>query len=233
MALAFDLYNSIGNLWDENDYKAKLLERCLASGLHALPEVQVKVEFKDFCKPYFIDLLIEGAVYELKTVEGITSPNESQTLNYLFLTNTQHGKIINFRPDSLERRFVSTSLTLDQRQSFFLKTDDWIEAQPANLHLPDLLAELLNEWGAYLNIQLYKEAVLFFMEHPSEDANTRFCATSPDTLLHFTGLSRKKASYEKNLQKYLNASEFEQIDWINFDQNEIELSSLRKKLFCH
>jgi len=46
---------------------------------------------------------------------------------------------------------------------------------------------------------------------------------------HFTGLSRKKPAYHKNLQKYLNASTYQQIEWINLDQNRIELNSLRKK----
>ncbi len=233
MSMAFDLYNSIGNLWDENDYQIKLLECCLANGLKAQSEVLITVSHKEFSKQYLIDLLIEGAVYELKAAAGIASPHESQTLNYLFLTNTQHGKVINFRPDSLEWRFISTSLTFDQRKSYTLKTDNWIADHRSSMVLPDLLSELLNDWGAYLDLHLYKEAVLFFMDQPPEDVNKRFCPLNPETLIHFTGLTRKKSAYQKNLQKYLDVSPYQQIDWINFDQNKIELHTLRKKSFCH
>ena len=233
MAMAFDLYNSIGNLWDENDYKTKLFEYCLENRLKVQSEVLISVSHKEFRRPYFIDLLIEGTVYELKAIENIAAPQEAQTLNYLFLTDTRHGKIINFRPDSLEWRFISTSLTFDHRRSYNLKTDHWISNHPATAQLPDLLSELLNDWGAYLDLQLYKEAVLFFMGHSPEEASKRFCPLSPETLIHFTALSRKKSTYQKNLQKYLHASPYQQIDWINFDQNQIELHSLRKKLFCH
>jgi hypothetical protein len=178
MALAFDLYNSIGNLWEENDYKTKLLERCIAGGF------------------------------------------------------TQHGKIINFRRDSLEWRFVSTSLTFDQRKSYTLKTNHWIPNDSTNAYLPDFVSELLDDWGAYLDIQLYREAILFFMNPPPGNTGKRFCQLTPETLIHFTGLSRNKSAYQKNLQKYLNASTSQQIDWINFDRHEIELHTLEKKSFC-
>jgi len=183
MSLAFDLYNSIGNLWDESDYKAKLLDRCIDSGLKALSEVPITVSHKGFSKLYFIDLLIEGAVYELK--------------------------------------------------SYTLKTDNWITDHRSSMVLPDLISELLHEWGAYLDLHLYKEAVLFFTNQPLEDVNKRFCPLNPETLIHFTGLARKKSAYQKNLQKYLDVSPYQQIDWINFDQNRIELHTLRKKSFCH
>lgn len=228
MEQSFNLYNSIGNLWDENDYKTKLLKLFKATGIEAHSEVQATISHKDFSKSYFIDLLLNGSVYELKTVAGICSPHESQTLNYLFLTNTQHGKVINFRPDSLEWRFVSTSLTLNQRRRYYLNTDNWISCT-AYPHLPDLISELLDDWGAYLEIQLYKEAILFFMGLPTGTCPQRFTPLTPDSTLHVTGLSRKKPAYLKNLQKYINASAYQKIEWINFDQNKIEICTLGKK----
>lgn len=229
MSMAFDLYNSIGNLWNEVDYKAKLLDRCVASGLRAQSEILVTAEHKEFQRSYFIDMLIEGSVYELKTTAGIALPQEAQTLNYLFLTGPQHGKIINFRPDSLEWRFVSTSLTLDQRRSYSLQIDNWVADRPITTDLPDLLSELLDDGGAYLDLHLYKEADLFFMDQPLENTRRRFCPLNAESLLHFTGLTRKKGAYHKNLQKYLTASTYQHIDWINFDQNQVELHTLRKK----
>lgn len=232
MSLAFDLHNSMGNLWDENDYKEKLLNKCQESGLDTYSEVPIKITHKNFSKSYFIDLLINGAVYELKAVTSIASPHETQTLNYLFLTDTHHGKIINFRPDSLKWRFVSTSLSAAERKRYNLTATEWNPCK-ANSQLPDLVTELLNDWGAYLEIQLYKEAILFFMGLPPETHAYRFNPLTSDSALHITGLSRNKFTYMKHLQKYLNTSAFQQVDWINFDQNQIEIRTLGKKSFCH
>ena len=237
MALAFDLYNSIGNLWDEVDYKSKLLDQCISNGLDAKAEVSVQVSYKNFQKPYFIDLLIEGAVYELKTACDIAAQHESQTLNYLFLTNTQHGKIINFRCDSLQWRFLSTSLLFGDRTSYTLEKNQWHASCQATEILPELLSELLNEWGAYLDLRLYKEALLFFLGLSTEHAHQRFNPLSTESLIHVTGLSRKQSVYKKNLQKYLDASIYQHVEWINFDQNQIKLHTLNRnhsatKLFC-
>lgn len=224
---AFSIHNEIGNLWDEIDYKSKLLERCVSDGLSAVAETMVAIRYKDFLKTYFIDLLIEGAVYELKAKTSIVAADQSQTINYLFLTNTQHGKIINFRPESLEWRFVSTTLTFQQRTKYTLHTENWTQRKD-NYPLVDLISELLNEWGAYLDLHLYKEAILFFFGISPDDPQKRFCVITPESLLHVSGLSRNKPSYRKNLQKYLNASSAQYLDWINFDQNQIEIHTLHK-----
>jgi GxxExxY protein len=229
MSLAFDLYNSIGNLWNEDDYKLKLAQRCNDNDLTAFTEIPLKVSYQDFSKYYFIDMLIEGSVYEMKTVAKIASRHESQTLNYLFLTDTHHGKIINFRPDSLEWRFVSTSLSTAQRKNASIDTSNWVPPHHADIHLPDLLTELLHHWGAYLDVNLYKEATLFFLGIESDNTHRRFVPQTNDTLLHFTCLGRKRTSYANNLEKYLQASSYRQIDWVNFDRKTITLQSLRKK----
>lgn len=233
MAMAFELHNEIGNLWDEEEYQLKLFDRCLNEGMDATKESPVTVSHRGFAKTYFMDLLIEGAVYELKTAAGIAEAHQSQTLNYLFLTNTQHGKIINFRPDSLQWRFISTTLTSKERKSYSLNTGKWIPRTQVHTTLPDLLAELLDEWGAYLDLQIYREALFFFMGISPEETKKRFYVLSPDTLFHITGLTRNKSFYAENLYKYLRASPMQYIDWINFDQNRVELITLGNQSFCH
>lgn len=228
MKHAFDLYNSIGNLWNEDDYRNKLHERCNQHGINTYQEVPIRVSFKDFSKTYFIDLLAEGVVYELKTVLKISAQNKSQTLNYLFLTNTHHGKVINFRPDSLQWEFTSTQLTQERRSKFFICTKNW-KADGGLTQLPDIISELLSEWGTFLDLYLYKAAILHFMNLPADDTRKRFYPAPDGTLFHFTCLSRKKPAYQQNLGKYLQASTSHKIEWINFDRNQIELHTLSKK----
>ena len=99
--------------------------------------------------------------------------------------------------------------------------------------IPELITELMTEWSTFLDIQLYKEAILHFLAISPVQQCLRFCPIDKTTLIHFTTLNRKKAAYCKNLKKYLNATKYQRIEWVNFDQNQIELQSLSKKLFCH
>jgi GxxExxY protein len=60
------------------------------------------VSYEDFIKVYYIDLLINNAIYELKTAQILTGEHEKQTINYLMLTGLNHAKLINMRPPSVQ-----------------------------------------------------------------------------------------------------------------------------------
>ena len=223
---AFDLHNEMGNLWNEDEYRQQLALRCAAIGLEVFEETCISVSHNGFRKNYFLDLLINGGIYELKAVSAIAKNHEAQTLNYLFIANTQHGKIINFRPDSLKWHFISTSLTLADRAMYSLKKSAWNPSTRSALDLPTLLKELLDDWGAYLSTNLYKEALCHFLGLHLENEHQRFVPLSEDTVIHFSSLSSQKNNLHNNLQKYLNRSRFDELLWINCDQAQIELSCL-------
>jgi hypothetical protein len=85
-----------------------------------------------------------------------------------------------------------------------------------------------NEMGTLWDEIDYKGALLFFLGISPDDPLKRFVAISPESLIHVSGLTRNKPSCCKNLQKYLNASSAQYLDWINFDQNQIEIYTLNK-----
>lgn len=89
-----------------------------------------------------------------------------------------------------------------------------------------LLEELLSDWGAYLSISLYKEALCHFLGIHLENEHQRFIPLSPNTVLHMSGLNAQKNNLRNNLLKYLNTSKFDELLWINLSQNQIELSCL-------
>jgi GxxExxY protein len=226
MGQAFALQNEIGNLWDESDYRHHLALMCTEIGREAYEEVCISVSHNGFFKQYFVDLLINGNIYELKAASSITTRHEAQTLNYLFLANTRHGKIINFRSDALKWRFVSTSLQADDRFMYSIKNLTWNPQEKCAQEIPSLLKGMMDDWGAYLSTNLYKEALCHFLGVQLENEHQRFIPLSPNTALHMSGLSAQKNNLRNNLQKYLNISEFNELLWINFDQNLIELSCL-------
>lgn len=226
MGLAFDLHNKMGNLWDEKEYQYELALHCTKQGFDTFTEVPITISFEGFSKTYFIDLLVNGSVFELKAASCISDKYEAQTLNYLFLTNTIHGKIINFRQDSLTWRFVSTTLRHQTRLEYVIDITSWNPASEQAHLLLKTMKNLLSSWGAFLSLNLYKEALCFLIDVPIKNEQQRFIRLSTDTRLYVSGLSTRKNNLQNNLQKYLNHSSFSELLWLNFNRNKIEFSSL-------
>ena len=97
MGAAFEVQNCLGRLFDECPYQRELQKRLLQEFACVEMETPLTATYKDFEKPYFLDLVINRSViYELKAVKAIRTPHKSQLLNYLMLTNLSHGKLVNF-----------------------------------------------------------------------------------------------------------------------------------------
>ena len=142
MEHAFASHNELGRLADENVYQQNLLHRLHAVGIRASIEVPINLSFQGFSVPLAMDLVVdEQVIYELKCVSAIQSAHESQLLGYMFLMNATHGKLINFRPRSVESRFVNTTFTADERRLF--KVD--ITEYSGHSELPTLVRGLVAE----------------------------------------------------------------------------------------
>lgn len=161
MGQAFNIHNKMGRLLDEKIYQSCLTKRALESQLECQREVELKATHSTFTKSFFLDLLVQdGAIYEIKTARTLTNAHQAQLLNYLLLTGVSRGELINFRPSSVESRFVSTSLKTADRHSFNISTEHWQAVSNKCIVFKDLVTELLNDWGSHLHIDLYKEALV-------------------------------------------------------------------------
>src|SRR5262249_14532242 len=87
---------------------------------------------------------------------------EAQLLNYLFLCGSHHGKLINFRPAKVESRFINTTLTQEERRQFTVEMDDWQERDQTDQVFRENLLSLLEDWGCWLDLTLYTEALIHF-----------------------------------------------------------------------
>jgi len=155
--LAYQIHNELGRLWSEKIYQHELANRCRSAGYANVKiEAPISVSHKDFYKKYYVDLLVEDSiVYELKTANRLTSEHEKQTLNYLFLLGLHHGKLINFKPKSVQKRFVSTTLSQQDRYDFLINNDYWFDLDEDSLWLKELMIELIRDWGAFLELNLF------------------------------------------------------------------------------
>ncbi|MCU0858487.1 MAG: GxxExxY protein [Pontiellaceae bacterium] len=240
MKLAFETHNELGRFYNEEIYKHELIERCQKSGLETAKEVKINLTHGSFKKNLFIDLLIEcGSICELKAVRSIDASHRVQTLGYLFLSGTQHGKIINFRPPSVEHEFVSTSLTQVDRRLVSINEKNWNHESKSASRLKSIVINLLTDWGAFLDTDLYKEAICQLYGNGEEIIQPVEIKTgtsvlgkqnipllSPTESFCVSSIKTGISAYKTHLHRFLQHTHLKCLHWINIDNLNIQFQSL-------
>lgn len=244
MKLIFDIHNHMGRFWEEKIYQNELARRCRQIGLgNVQTEVPIHISYKDLKKIYLIDLLINDSIlYELKTVSKITDNHWNQTLNYLFLTGLQHGKIINMRPEAVEHRFVSTKITFAKRFDFKIDDVNWLGLDSDNEKFKAIIIELIGEWGAYLDIHLFYEAMVHFgggeeqvikrvnvVNHGEVLGTQKLYQINDSTGFVITSILRDEYLYEIHLRRFISFLPIKALQWINFKRDKIIFWTILKK----
>jgi GxxExxY protein len=242
MRHAFECQNQLGRLCDEVIYQNDLARRLQAAGILVEKEVKVVAEYRDFAKTYWLDMVVANAgIYELKTHLMLVGEHDSQLLNYLFLCGANHGKLINFRPAQVEAKFINTTLTQEIRKSFEVETELWMEDRERDVFLREVMLGLLQEWGGWLDLALYTEAICHFLG--GEDRTVQPIALSrdgmflgyqrlylltPDTAFRLTALTGEIEEYRQSLVSLLRASPLRAIQWVNMGRRRVQFVTLTK-----
>jgi GxxExxY protein len=248
MRAVFDVHNELGNLCDEHIYRDEIAERCRTDGFEQVhTEVAIRVSFEDYVKRYSIDLLVESsALYELKVADALAPAHRKQTLNYLLLTGLGHGKLVNMKPDSVDYEFVSTRLTPDRRYDFHINESRWRDADADGRWLRTLMKRLVSEWGVFLEVELFYDAVKYFrggedqvirkigLYHDGRPIGTqRGHLLNPSTAFKISAITGDTAIYEKHLRKFLRHTKLARIQWINFNHHNVEFITIDSNDFAH
>jgi len=235
MEKAFTVHRDLGRLYDENIYRKELAHRCRESGLCVGEEERVKVSYRTFTKVYYLDMVVDGAiVYELKTIEALSPRHFGQLLNYLMLTGLQHGKLVNFRPSSVQSKFVTTGLDEAGRRTYRIDDTSWRNISAESTKLRDLMKALIAEWGAFLDVSLFREAVTFFWGGEEKvlrkvnvvtegrviGGHKIFCL-NPDVAFEISAVSGNTGLYENHLHRFLKHTPLEHLQWVNFSHHDI------------
>jgi GxxExxY protein len=242
MRHVFDIHNTLGRFCDEKIYQEELAQRCRAGGFEARREVRLSAVYQGFAKPYYLDLLVErGVIYELKAAETLNSSHQQQLINYLLLAGLSHGKLVNFRPGSVESRFVSTRLRRQDRIAFQLADVSWQGADPASRRLRETLCALLSDWGTCLDSTLYREALLHFLDGPEAGVQPvpievagrcvgiqQMCMLNAATAWHLSAVRQNLMAYETHLMRLLRHTRLDRIHWINLGPSAVLLKTLNK-----
>ena len=164
MGHSYACQNELGRLCDEGVYEADLKSRLLAEGfrdVHA--QVPVIVTQGNFPKTYYFDLIADDALYELKTHMTLTGEDDAQLIHYMLLLGIQRGKLLNFRTPKVQGRIQASGLTQEARRLVHANTARWQELSPECRMLRETLLALLSDWGAFLEVSLYQEALIHFL----------------------------------------------------------------------
>jgi len=239
---AFDIQNELGRFYDEDVYHAELVRRCLESGLKVVSEGEIVVSCESFKKSYFVDALVNsGSICELKAVDSLGGTHEAQLLNYLLLSNLQFGKLINFSSPSVEHRFLTTNLSVEKRMAFEINAEAWRMEIPSSSFILDVIRNLLTNWGAFLDVGLYREAIHHFLGGENVLMQSvdvvvgervvgyqKICRLDEETCLHVSSTIRHFESYKKQLLKLLDHTPLKQLQWVNFSREAIQFITLKK-----
>jgi GxxExxY protein len=241
MGQVFRIYKELGRFCDEKIYQDELAYRCQEVGFGEIAtEVPIRVSYRGYQKIYYIDLLVDRQImYELKAVEDIIGQHRKQALNYLLLMGMHHGKLINMRPHSVQHYFVSTRLTPEMRYSFTIDDKKWRDLDEDSIWLKNLMTNLLAEWGAFLDTNLFYDAISHFrggLEHVVKKIpvtiDSRVLGTqhmhllNPEVAFKISSATKTVSMYEHHLQSFLSHTRLRAIQWINFNHDKILFKTL-------
>lgn len=242
MRHTFECQNQLGRLCDEVIYQNDLTARLQGAGIPAEKEVKVTVTHREFTKTYWLDLVIaNAAIYELKVHLMLVGEHDAQLLNYLFLCGSNHGKLINFRPQQVQSKFVNATLTPEQRRNFEVEMDRWQERDQRDRFFRETMLGLLRDWGSWLDLALYTEAICYFLGGAERTVqpvvlaragvslgNQRLHLLTPETAFRLTALKEGTEDYERNLLSLLEVSPLRGIQWMNLARHRVQFISLVK-----
>ena len=241
MGIIFSVQNELGRLFDEKIYQRAIMSRCIEAGMEVETGVPVQVEYQEFSKRYFIDLIVNRRiVYELKTAMSFNSKHRCQTMNYLFLTGFQYGKLVNMRPSSVKSEFITTSLTCRDRKRFNIDQDGWEDLNQDSVWLREFMISLISDWGMFLDISLYREAIAFFRGGESAFTSKveiinkgtilgtqKVNLLNPDIAVHLSSVKSIR-SYKDHLERFLENTTLKAMQWINFKGHQITIKTIQR-----
>jgi GxxExxY protein len=243
MGHAYTSQNELGRLCDECAYEADLKDRLRRDDFKSVQtQTPVTVTHRDFSKTYCLDLLADDALYELKTDVALAGEHEAQLLNYMFLLGLGRGKLLNFRPAKVQGKIVATSLTPEARRHFAAITECWSDLTPGCAALRQRMLDLLQDWGAFLDIGLYQEALIHLLGGASnierqvslhraglDLGRQRMLLHPPDVAFRLSALPSDQHFVKAHLRRLLALTDLKAIQWINLNHARIEFTTILPK----
>ena len=125
------------------------------------------------------------------------------------------------------------SLAFDDRE--------WVETCPEDALLKGRLVDLLSDLGLFLDVSLYREALLKLMEKDSfglQDVEIhssgrvlgfhRMCLLNHETAWHLSTVRDHFETYGTHLSRLVSHSNLRCLHWINLNHRQVMMKTLKK-----
>lgn len=243
LRIIFDVHNHFGRFLDEELFKREIAACIAERQIGSVDrEFRIRVSHKSFEKVYRIDLLVDsGFLVEAKVVEALNPAHRAQAFNYLFLLGLQHGLLVNLRTERVQHEYVSTSLTFEARHQFNVVEMDWRPMTPAGEWLKRTMLDLLHDWGAFLEINLYRDAITHFlggkanvvrpvnvMSGDRVVGQQDMHLLSANTAFALSAVTGDHVPMQCHLSRFLRHTPLEFLQWINLNHHQIEFRTLSR-----
>lgn len=95
---AMEVHKTLGRGMEEPIYQEALAVEMNKRGMVAEREKELRLTYKDILlkKTYYADFYYQGIIIELKSVSEIISDHRAQLFNYMRITGTHRGVLLNF-----------------------------------------------------------------------------------------------------------------------------------------
>lgn len=242
--VAFTMHNVYGSFFAEKLYNFEIAAECRKLGFRRVEvEVPIHVTHGGFRKDYYADLLIDGAaLFELKVVSALTEEHRAQTLNYLFLMGLHRAKLLNLGAAGVQHEFASTTLTPSDRKDFSVDMARWKPTDDHGDRYSKLMLGLLSDWGCFLQLPLYYEAITHFfggeedvirdipvVRDGVEVTTQKVHLLTPHTAFKITAVGDHLETIEEHMRRFLHHTPLRTIQWVNLFQHDITFTTLSDK----
>ncbi|MBX7211674.1 MAG: GxxExxY protein [Verrucomicrobiaceae bacterium] len=240
MRCAYACQNKFGRLFDERIYENDLAERLRAEGFTVHTQVPVTVTHGGFEKVYYLDLVVNDLIYELKVAAAFLPEHKAQALHYAMLQDVRRVKLLNFGGPKVRGDLQWNTLTTAERHRPRQRKTGWQPITPQCERLVGHIKDLIKDWGTHLSTDLYNEALIHFfggephcLARHEVRAGDRVLGThliqhhAPDAGFIVTTLQREQAAFQLQLKNLLEHVSLQGLQWINLNRSRLEITTLQ------
>ncbi len=244
MRCAYASQNHFGRMFDERIYENDLAARLRAEGFEVHTQVPIKVSHGSFEKTYYLDLVVNQMLYELKVVSVLLPEHDAQALNYAMLQDIRLVKLLNFGEAEVRGKLLRNAVGEPERHQPTMRKTGW---KPLGARCEDLIGhgkELIRDWGTHLSSTLYTEALVHHfggedhcvqrMELSSGEVSLGTHPVQMHDECHgfvVTGFTRPQSGYRQHLEVLLqHAPTLKGIQWINLNHSRLEVTTIQPEI---
>ncbi len=235
MRCAYSVQNKLGRLFEERVYENALATQLRGDGFEAHTQVPVLITHADFQKTFYLDLIVNQMLYELKVASSLIGEHEAQCLHYAMLQGISLVKLINFGEQKVRGKLLRNSVRSADRYKPRFDLTRMRTISPNCELLMTYFRAIINDWGTHLSNCLYNDALVYFF---GEEQCTqrielylgsmligthRVQCHSDEIAFVVTSLSRCQAAYKEHLRVLLAHSKLKAIQWINLNHSLVEI----------